>query len=217
MFSTIIASSEQMKINSFAYNNAANAFGPGGVLKPSIMQSTINQIDLTYAFNNGNLTIDEVNGIWARSDAGVVAIRGGGIFCATETDTNGNWLWNTGIVPSGINASLITAGQLDTNLIKIYAGDDLRLQLNANGLFAYNVDSLGEADLNQYVVHNNNGLFLVQPQLNEDGDKTDKWAQSSVEGAIEAGYLNGYEDKTIRANSDITRAEAISMLSRVKK
>lgn len=51
----------------------------------------------------------------------------------------------------------------------------------------------------------------------KDGDKTDKWAQSSVEGAIEAGYLNGYEDKTIRANSDITRAEAISMLSRVKK
>jgi len=51
----------------------------------------------------------------------------------------------------------------------------------------------------------------------KDGDKAAKWAQSSVEGAIEAGYLNGYEDKTIRANGNITRAEAISMLSRVKK
>ncbi len=159
LFSTIVASSEQMKINSFAYNNAAGAFTSNGSLKPSVIQTTINQADLTYAFQSGNLTIDEVNGIWARSDAGVVAMRGGGIFCATQTDSNGNWLWNTGIMPSGINASLITAGQLDTNLIKIYADDDLRLQLNADGLFAYKTDSLGEADLNQYVVHNKDGLF----------------------------------------------------------
>ena len=51
----------------------------------------------------------------------------------------------------------------------------------------------------------------------KDEDKTSQWAQSSVEGAIAARYLNGYEDKTIRANSNITRAEAVSMLSRVKK
>ena len=170
LFSTIVASSEQMKTNSFAYNNAASAFGPGGILKPSIIQNTINQSDLTYAFQSGNLTFDEVNGIWARSDAGVVAMRGGGIFCATQTDSNGNWLWNTGIMPSGINASLITAGQIDTNLIKIYAGDDLRLQLNADGLFAYNVDNLGEANLNQYVVHNKDGLFSTI--VDENGNKT---------------------------------------------
>ena len=51
----------------------------------------------------------------------------------------------------------------------------------------------------------------------KDGNKTSQWAQSSVEGAIEAGYMNGYEDQTIRANGSITRAEAVSMLSRVKK
>ena len=51
----------------------------------------------------------------------------------------------------------------------------------------------------------------------KDGDKTSHWAQSSIEGAIEAGYMNGYEDQTIRSNGNITRAEAVSMLSRVKK
>jgi hypothetical protein len=173
LFSTIVASSEQMKTNSFAYNNAASAFGPSGTLKPSIIQNTINQSDLTYAFQSGNLTIDEINGIWARSDAGVVAVRGGGIFCATQQDSNGNWLWNTGIMPSGINASLITAGQIDTNLIKIYAGDNLRLQLNADGLFAYNTDSLGEANLNQYIVHNSDGLFSTIINPNDPSDKID--------------------------------------------
>ena len=159
LFSSIVASTEQMKTNSFAYNNAAGAFTSGGTLKPSVIQNTLNQVDLTYAFQSGNLTIDEINGIWARSDAGVVAMRGGGIFCATETDSNGNWIWNTGIMPSGINASLITAGQIDTNLIKIFAGDNLRLQLNAEGLFAYKVNDFGSADLNRYIVHNSEGLF----------------------------------------------------------
>lgn len=159
LFSSIVASTEQMKTNSFAYNNAAGAFTSGGTLKPSVIQNTLNQVDLTYAFQSGNLTIDEINGIWARSDAGVVAMRGGGIFCATETDSNGNWIWNTGIMPSGINASLITAGQIDTNLIKIFAGDNLRLQLNADGLFAYKVNDFGTADLNRYIVHNSEGLF----------------------------------------------------------
>lgn len=166
LFSTIVASTEQMKINSFSYNNAANSFGPGGTLKPSVIQNTLNQVDLTYAFQSGNLTIDEVNGIWARSDSGVVAMRGGGIFCATEQDSNGNWLWNTGIMPSGINASLITAGQINTNLIKIYSGDNLRFQLNADGLYAYGQQGVGEADFNKYIVHNSEGLFLTDNKIN---------------------------------------------------
>jgi hypothetical protein len=159
-----------MKINSFGYNNAANAFGPNGTLKPSVIQNTLNQVDLMYAFQNGNLTIDEINGIWATSESGVVAIRGGGIFCATEKDSLGNWIWNTGILPSGINASLITSGQIDTNLIKIFAGDNLRLQLNADGLFAYEKNSIGDANLNNYVVHNSEGLFLSKLVYDEDNN-----------------------------------------------
>ncbi|WP_270520092.1 S-layer homology domain-containing protein, partial [Paraclostridium sordellii] len=58
---------------------------------------------------------------------------------------------------------------------------------------------------------------LDRLSLFKDGHQTDEWAKPSVEGAIESGYLNGYEDQTIRANGNITRAEAISMLSRVKK
>ena len=212
LFSTIVASTEQMKTNAFAYNNAASAFTSGGTLKPSIIQNTINQTDLTYAFQSGNLTIDEINGIWARSDAGVVAMRGGGIFCATETDGNGNWLWNTGIMPSGINASLLTAGQIDTNLIKIYAGDNLRLQLNADGLFAYNKDMLGEANLNQYVVHNSDGLFLVQPQKNAEGEELNNLinkVEISWKGLI---LRNDLGDRVFYANDngDLTIAGIIT-------
>lgn len=171
LFSSIVASTEQMKSNSFSYDIAAGAFTSNGSIKSEIFQSTLNKIDLSYAFQNGKLTIDEENGIWATSDTGVVAMRGGGIFCATEKDSLGNWQWNTGITPSGINASLISAGQIDTNLIRIYAGDNLRFQMNGDGLLAYRSDSSGEAIADEYVIHNSEGLFLRQPCFDEEGNK----------------------------------------------
>ena len=193
LFSNIVAQTEAMKKNAFTVGLAAAAFTSGGILSPTVIQQSINRADLDYAFNQGNLTIDEANGIWATSDDGVVAMRGGGIFTATEKDENDNWKWNTGILPQGINADLITTGQLDTNLIRIYAGDKLRFQMNGDGLYAYKsifedhseysilnllysgefadesqktaitnkIESQAGLDLKQYVVHNENGLFLT--------------------------------------------------------
>lgn len=162
LFGRIVASSEEMKTNSYLYNTAASAFNTNGSLKIENIQSTLSQADLTYAFMDGTLTIDEENGIWGTSDRGVVAYRGGGIFTATQKDGYGNWIWNTGITPEGINASLLRAGQIDTNAIRIFAGDNVAFQMNRDGLFAYRFDSkTGEPSEKEYVVHNGEGLFLV--------------------------------------------------------
>lgn len=169
LFSSIVASTEAMQKNSNIIGLASSMLTSQGIIVPSVIKNSIMRADLDYSFNNGKLTISEGDGIWATSDDGVVAYRGGGIFTATEKDANGNWIWNTGILPQGINANLITTGQLDTNLIRIYAGDNLRLQMNGDGLFAYkeyegtnneNVDP-DTVDPKQYVVHNSEGLFLV--------------------------------------------------------
>ena len=180
LFSSIVAQTESMKKNAYTIGLAAAAFTATGALAPAVIQQSINNIDLDYAFNQGNLTIDEENGIWAISDDGVVAMRGGGIFTATEQDDDGNWQWNTGILPSGINASLITTGQLDTNLIRVYAGDKLRFQLNGDGLFAYKSifddpeflnllanAEIGESELGQEAINRlqtNTGLDYLQSQ-----------------------------------------------------
>lgn len=192
LFTKIVASTEQMKKNEYISGIVSQAFTAANQLSSETLKNSLRRVDLNYAFNNGKLTIDEVNGIWGTSDAGVVAFRGGGIFTATEKDEAGNWKWNTGIVPQGINADLITTGQLDTNRIKVYAGDQVRFQLNGDGLFAYksfneDINELGSAasglpqearnkinaqisnqdsdvDYKQYVVMNSNGLFLkVEP------------------------------------------------------
>ena len=198
LFSSIVASTEDMKANSYSYGIAAGAFTAGGSIKQSTLQNTINKVNLNYAFNNGNLTIDELNGIWATSENGVVAIRGGGIFCANQKDGNGNWLWNTGITPSGINANLLTAGQIDTNLIRIFAGDDLRFQLNADGLYAFKNSSIsgGEADYSNYVVHNSEGLFLTN--VKDNGKKINR-VEISWDGLI---LRNNSGDTVFNADND---------------
>lgn len=42
------------------------------------------------------------------------------------------------------------------------------------------------------------------------------WAISGVEGVLESGYMNGYPDNTFKPKSNMTRAEALVTLSRIK-
>lgn len=56
-------------------------------------------------------------------------------------------------------------------------------------------------------------------KLNKYKDAVDvsDWAKDSVEGVLEQGYMNGYSDNTFKPKNNITRAEAVVTLSRVKK
>jgi len=119
LFSTIVAQTAQMQKNGPTFTAIANGFDSDGTIIQSVMQNTVKKVDLDLAFANGELEITKDNGIWATSDSGVVAIRGGGIFTSTspKNPEKTDWNWNTGITPEGINADLITSGQLDTNLI----------------------------------------------------------------------------------------------------
>ncbi|WP_460422589.1 S-layer homology domain-containing protein [Paraclostridium sordellii] len=55
-------------------------------------------------------------------------------------------------------------------------------------------------------------------KINRFADKLEisDWAKSGVEGVLEKGYMNGYPDNTFKPQSNITRAEAVVTLSRVK-
>ena len=234
LFSTITAQTEAMKKNSRVIENAASVFTSTGEISEEVMQSTIRKVDLDYAFDNGKLTIDEHNGIWGTSDSGVVAFRGGGIFTATEKNAQGNWRWNTGITPEGINADLITSGQLDTNLIKIYAGDHLRFQMNGDGIFAYkstiddayvndggelvhplgtntqgaaqSVKSVESLDGKQYVRFNDDGLALIAKK------------GAKVLNTEKNGYINVLDDDEIFTSDDpaVRKLIGVQQIKRVE-
>jgi len=231
LFSSIVAQTESMKSSSYTIEKAAEVINSDGTLSGEVIQNTLQKVNLYYAFNNGKLTINERDGIWGISDDGVVAFRGGGIFTATDKDKAGNWIWNTGIVPQGINANLITAGQLDTEKILIYGGDKVRFQLNGEGLFAYksilddsnileaarNIVAINEAlqqrendlDTAQYVVHDKNGLFLVAKKgaliLNQDHNALNELDEdiNRVEISWDGLILRDWENnRTFYADAD---------------
>ncbi len=161
LFSKIVASSEALQANENIYNKAASAFGSNGVLRASNMQSLLDQGQLQYNFLNNKLSITENDGIIGINDNGAIAVTNEGFFTATTQKEDGSWDWSGAITPKGINATQIVTGQLDTNLIRIYSGDNLRFQMNDSGLYAYRTRSDGEYDPLQYVVHNSEGLFLT--------------------------------------------------------
>lgn len=199
LFSTIVAQTEAMQKNEGALSTILSAFSPTGEILSEVLQESMLKADLQQQFDQGKLTISQDEGIWGLSDSGVVAFRGGGIFTATTKNSDGTWKWNTGILPSGINASLITTGQLDTNKIRIFAGDQISFQLNGDGLFAYKTyysDQVisgssaaqrlntisGTIDASQYVVFNQNGLFLTAK------------ANSQVLNETKTGYITITDD-----------------------
>ena len=137
LFSNIVAATQAMKKSTYTIGLAAGAFDSNGNLSLNAIEQALTERGLIFNFNNGKLTINQQDGILGTSQSGIINFRCNGIFTSSKKDENDEWVWNTAITPNGINANLITSGQLDTNLIKIFAGDKLRFQLNGDGLFGY--------------------------------------------------------------------------------
>lgn len=172
LFSTITASSEAMKNNAVAYNIAAAGFAPNGQIEGSVLQTSINNNNISFNFSNTNVQIDDTQGIILTNTSpymngvyGQVALRGGGIFLSNTIDETGNRIWSTGITPTGINASMITTGQLDTNTIRIFAGNNLAFQWNPEGIFAYTRGEDGTPNLSRYVRYSDKGLQYIDGEF----------------------------------------------------
>jgi len=166
LFSTITASSEAMRNNQVAYNIAAGSFNADGTIEGSVLQNSILNNNIAMNYSNTNVAIDDVNGIiltnqqpYLNGVYGQVKLMGGGIFLSNAIDGSGARIWNTGITPNGINAAMITAGQLDVNKIRVFAGDNVAFQWNSEGIFAYKQnEETGSVDLNTYVRYSDRGL-----------------------------------------------------------
>ena len=174
LFASISAQNEAMRQNALSYGIAATAFQSNGEISQDVLQTTLNNNDFAFNFSNTNISLDDSGGLvltnttnYSNGVYGQVALRGGGIFCSNSIDAKGNRLWTTGITPEGINASAISTGRLDTNLIRIFSGNSLAFQWNSEGLYAFQelqeVTDSGNIvlDNTNYVRFNKEGLLYV--------------------------------------------------------
>ncbi len=62
-------------------------------------------------------------------------------------------------------------------------------------------------------LQNNNSNSLNKYK---DSNSVSSWAKNALGALVENGYMNGYSDNTLRPKNNLTRAEAVSLLSRIK-
>lgn len=210
LFATITASSEAMKQNKTSYDMAANSFTVGGLLEGSILQDTFNNNKIDLEFSNTQVLIDDINGIaltniepYSNGVYGQVIMRGGGIFLSNRTDENGERVWTTGITPNGINASMITTGQLDTNLIRVFAGNNLAFQWNSEGLYAYKKEGT-KYKADTYVRYSDKGLQFFDNGFAAVDLGWNGLAINTQEGALTLTGENGLSLYDGAANSEKT-------------
>lgn len=176
LFASITATNEAMKQNQNLYNTVAGSFNANGTIDGSVLQTTIANNNLAFNYSHTRVEINPTEGIILTNltpyDNGVygqVVLKGGGVFLSSSVDVAGSRIWSEAITPNGINASLLTAGAIDTSLIRIYSGDNLSFQWNGDGLFAYKRDKEGRPTMDAYVKYSDQGLqFIVDEPGNED-------------------------------------------------
>lgn len=205
LFSSLTAQNEAMKQNQTSYNIAAQAFQANGEISEKTLQNTLNNTEAQFTFGNNTISLDKNGGMVLTNESayhngvyGQIKLIGGGIYCSDSLDAKGDRLWSTGITPQGINASLITAGQIDTKYIRILSGDQTRFQWNESGLYAFGSGEATEEgtisiDTNTYVRLNENGLLFQQEgkellSLGWDGLRI-----GAQDGAVQISSTNGLE------------------------
>ena len=60
----------------------------------------------------------------------------------------------------------------------------------------------------------NNNLNSINKY--SDSNSISNWAKNAVEAMLEKGYMSGYFDNTLKPKNNLTRAEAVTLLSRIK-
>lgn len=139
LFQRIAATTQTVETKEQIFDKAAN-FTDDHQIDQSILQNTLlgNSLILANASDN-SYTLDS-NGLSLQSivnPAKKARILAEGMFFSNSTGLNGMPEWKTGITADGINASLLTAGEINTSLVKILSNGQPSFVWNELGISAY--------------------------------------------------------------------------------
>lgn len=157
LFQQVATTITTLQLNENTWGKAAN-FMADGTIDETILQKSFNQ-NKNIAISSANNTVKQDNtGITVQDEktGEVLRLIGGGIFLSQDNGST----YTTGLTAKGINASLITSGQLDTSKIVIRSEENPLLTLDSAGLTAYTLAYEG-----QFVRFDQYGLYMGE-QIN---------------------------------------------------
>lgn len=136
LFQRIAATTEQLQYTTGRYERTTKALEADGSLSHQLLQDAVTQNGLTIAQagtqsvsmdERGVITIDQKN------PAKQIRMIGGGLFVTKD----GGETWRTGVTGDGINADVITTGQLNAGEINIATGKVPTHRWDKKGITAY--------------------------------------------------------------------------------
>jgi len=228
IFQKLTVAMTDVRYNQSEIMNAANAFSiSNGTIKAEVFQKSLddNAFQISLGVNN-DITIDKANGITLidKDNNSAVKLIGRGVFLTDNYSENGSQ-WRTGITGEGINASALTAGNIDTKNINIWNASEgqIRFVWNEQGLFAYGTEGVPNGDntiqdfidYNKYVKFSHDGLQFEDSYLDDGVKKTRSalslgWEGLSIQAQDDALELNATDGLILKQwnnGSSITRLE----------
>lgn len=167
IFQRISAATQTLQLKEQTYDKAAN-FNSKGEIDKDILQKTLSDNALVLANASDNsYTLDD-SGLSLQSLVNPMRkmrILADGIFITNSLDAAGQPEWKTGITADGINASVITAGEINTANIRIFSDGQPNQTWNALGITSYQLTG-DEVDTNRFIRFDNFGFYFV----NEEND-----------------------------------------------
>lgn len=179
LFQRIAATTQSVEYSTGQYNKASSIVETDGTIKPDTLQNSVANNALTLQNAKEQTVVWDESGITATSltnPSELVRIVNRGIYLSTD----GGITWTTGVTGKGINANLITAGQVNTNKIEIMNGDFPSFRWDANGISAYEFKQINNQPANfnysKYVRLDQYGLYGINDINNFiPGKEQDIW------------------------------------------
>ena len=164
LFQRIAATTQSVEYSTGQYNKASSIIETDGTIKPDTLQNSVANNALTLQNAKEQTVVWDESGITATSltnPSELVRIVNRGIYLSTD----GGITWTTGVTGKGINANLITAGQINTDKIEIMNGDFPSFRWDTNGINAYEFKQINNQPANfnysKYVRFDQYGLYGI--------------------------------------------------------
>lgn len=173
LFQRITATTQAVEYSTGAYNKVSGVIEENGTIKAETLQNSMANNTLIISNAKDQSVIWDETGITAISlsnPAEMLRIVSGGLFLSTD----GGLTWTSGITGKGINANVITSGQLNTSEIHIMNGNFPSFRWDKVGLSAYKFDidqTSGEPtafDTSHFIRLDQHGLYGIRGYANFD-------------------------------------------------
>lgn len=166
LFQSIAAAVTQVYLNENIYSRAEN-FDPNGSISTSSLQKAFSKNSNLVMASANNQVVTDNNGltITSASDPGkILKAIASGIFLS---NTNGE-TYTAAITADGINASMITTGELDVGKIAIRPNGDEEYVLDSLGLTGFRTQRGNNEAPNKYTLlrHDKYGVYLTDKVAN---------------------------------------------------